>query len=117
MQMFPAAWIVGGHHSMSGRAFEGIKIRSGEGLIKTLSAVLPPAPMSDGNGRGVQFDAATLLAGLRHAIEEINEPGLKRVLGAYDQKSVSLDQFFEDLRSVSQMVRGDANVGTNGLPH
>ena len=57
------------------------------------------------------------LAGLRHTIEEINEPGLQRVFGTYDQKSISLDQLFEDLRSVSQMVCGDADVGTNGLPH
>src|SRR5436309_7827868 len=74
--------------------------------------------LSDCNHRGARIGGCNvLLAGLRHTIEEINEPGLQRVLGTYDEKSISLDQFFEDLRSVSQMVCGDADVGANGLPH
>ena len=44
-------------------------------------------------------------ASLRHTIEEINDSGLQRILGTYDEESTILDQLLEDFRSVSQMVR------------
>ena len=57
------------------------------------------------------------LAGLRHTVEEINKPGFQRVLGAYDEEPISLDELLENLRSVSQMVCGDADVGPDSVPH
>src|SRR3989442_6117150 len=57
------------------------------------------------------------LAGLGHDIEEIDYSCLQRILGAYDEESISLDQLFEDFRSVSQMVCGLADVGPNRVPH
>src|SRR5258705_1882730 len=59
----------------------------------------------------------SLLAGLRHTIEEINDPSLETILGAYHEEPISLDQLLENFRSVSQMVCGDADVGPNGVPH
>jgi hypothetical protein len=32
-----------------------------------------------------------VLAGLRHTVEEINDPGLQTILGAYYEESISLD--------------------------
>ena len=58
-----------------------------------------------------------VLAGLRHTIEEINDPSFQRILGTDDEKPSSLDQLLEDLRSVSQMVCGGADVGPNRVPH
>ena len=57
------------------------------------------------------------LAGLRHTVEEIYDSSLQRILGSDDEEPIVLDQLLEDLRSMSQMVRGDADVGPNGLPH
>ena len=53
----------------------------------------------------------------RHAVEKINEAALQRIFGADDQEAVFLGQLLEDLRSMSQMVCGGANVGPNSVPH
>ena len=53
----------------------------------------------------------------RYTIEEINDPSLQRILGAYDEEPIALDQLLEDFRSVSQMVYGDTDIGPNSLPH
>ena len=45
-----------------------------------------------------------MLAGLRHTIEEINDPSLQRILGTDDEESIFLDQLLEEFRSVSQVV-------------
>jgi len=52
---------------------------------------------------------------LRYPIKEINDPSLQRVFGTYDDKSVSLDVFLEDGRSMPQLVGGSADVGPNGV--
>ena len=44
------------------------------------------------------------LTHLRQTIEKLDLPGFQRILGAYDEKAISLDQLLEDFRSVSQMV-------------
>ena len=57
------------------------------------------------------------LAGLGHHIEEINYTCLQRILGAYDEESIPQDQLLKDFRAVSQMVGGEADVGSDGVPH
>lgn len=59
----------------------------------------PSQSLKDGLGLAMSCFVG-LLTGLRHTVEEINEPGLQRVLGTDDQESTSLDQLFEDFRSV-----------------
>src|SRR5258708_28622029 len=55
-------------------------------------------------------------AGLRHTVEEINDPGFQRILGADHKQSIFLDQLLDQLRSVSQMACGGADVGPNRRP-
>ncbi len=47
--------------------------------------------------------------------KKINNPCLQRVFGTHDDKSVSLDVFLEDGRSMPQLVGGSADVGPNGV--
>ena len=60
-------------------------------------------------------DCLVGLARLRDPIKEINYPSLERVFGTYDDKSVSLDVFLDDVRSMPQLVGGNADVGPNGV--
>ena len=59
--------------------------------------------------------ARWVLALLRYTLEEIDDPGLQRVFGTDDQKSIVLDVFLEDVRSPPQLVGGSTNVGSNGV--
>ena len=54
---------------------------------------------------------------IRYTVEEIYDSSLQRRLDSDDEQPIFLDQLFEDFRSMSQMVRRDAHVGPNGLPH
>ena len=56
------------------------------------------------------------LSGLRHTVEEINNPGLQRILGAHDEEPFFLDSRLENFRSVSKLVCGGADRA-NGVPH
>ena len=50
-------------------------------------------------------------------IEEINHTCLQRVLGAYDEESLPIDQLLKDFRAVAQMVGGEADIGSDGVPY
>ena len=41
---------------------------------------------------------------IRGALEEIDHAGLQRILGANDEQTVFLNQFFENLRAVTQVI-------------
>src|SRR5882724_11399892 len=51
--------------------------------------------------------------GLIRHVEEVDLAGFQRVLGTDDQQAVLVDQLFEDLRAVAQVIRGDADVGAD----
>ncbi len=61
-------------------------------------------------------DAWCAVVRLWDTIEEFDDPGFQRILGAYDQKLVPLNTFFEDGRSPPQLVGGYSNVGPDGVP-
>ena len=48
--------------------------------------------------------AHALLAGIRHSIEELNDPSLQRILSTDDEESLFLNQLLKDFRPVAQMV-------------
>ena len=49
----------------------------------------------------------------RRTVEELDDAGLQRVLGADDAEPLVLDQLLEDLRPVAQVVDRGADVGAN----
>ena len=57
------------------------------------------------------------LAGRGNTVEELDDAGLERVLGADDDQAVVCDQLLEDLRAMAQVVRRDADVRAHGLLH
>ncbi len=79
----------------------------------SLHDVAPPERRATAVG---MMNAIGSLAGLRHTVEEINDPSFQRILGTHDEKPIALDQPLKDLRSVSQMVGGDTDVRPNGMP-
>lgn len=88
-----------------------------DGMPRSM-ATRSAAPNVPVEARGfVRVACNRLLAGFRHTVEKINASSLQRVFGTYDEESISLDQLFEDLRPVSEMVCGDADIGPNGVPH
>lgn len=56
-------------------------------------------------------------AGFRRPIEELNYASLQRILSADDEQTIVPNQLFEQLRTVSQVVCGGADVGSNRLLH
>ena len=45
-----------------------------------------------------------VLAGIRHAIEELNDPSLQRILSTDDEEFLFPNQLLKDFRPVAQMV-------------
>lgn len=74
-------------------------------------------PQIRGTGSGIQHSPFESQSGGWEAIEEIDDPALERILGTDNEKSVALDQLFEYGRAVPEMVRGRADVGSDGVPH
>ena len=52
----------------------------------------------------------TLLAGLRHAVEEINHPSLQGILGTDDEESLFLDQLLEGVNPIFSWNLGGASL-------
>jgi OOP family OmpA-OmpF porin len=52
-----------------------------------------------------------------HTVEEIHDARLQRILCANHEEAISLDQLLQDLRSVSQVICGGADVCPHGLSH
>lgn len=48
------------------------------------------------------------------ALEEIDFAGFERILGTHNPKTFEIDQAFENLRSVAELVDGSADVGADG---
>ncbi len=55
------------------------------------------------------------LDGLIRPFQKIDKTILERVLGTDDHQAVLLDELFEQLRPVPQLVRRHANVGPDRL--
>ena len=68
-------------------------------------------------GRFATIRCMALLARFRRTVEKIDAPSLERVFGTHDKEALLLDQVLEYSRSVSQMVRGDTDVGADGMLH
>jgi len=60
---------------------------------------------------------ATMSAGRRCTVEKIYYSSFQRILGSHDQDPIVLNQLFQNLRTVTQMVRRNANVRSDGLRH
>ena len=91
------------------------KERGDLGMLKLFRKVKRGGQRTD-DGEREPHRVYAMLAGLRHIVEELNDPSLQRILGADDEEPFTLDQLLENFRSVSQLIRGCANVGPNGLP-
>lgn len=53
------------------------------------------------------------LDGGDRAVEELNDAGFKGVLGAYYREAIVLNELFEELRPVPEVIDRGANVGAN----
>src|SRR5690606_26757 len=51
----------------------------------------------------------------RHAVEEIDEARLERILGTDDDETLVLNQLLEHFRAVAQVASRDANVRPHGV--
>ena len=64
----------------------------------------------------VSGPAAALRARSGHPIEEVDNPGLERVLRADNQEPVGRDEAFEQRRTAPEMIRRGADIGADRMP-
>ena len=50
-------------------------------------------------------------------VQEANDTGFQRVLGTDNDETGGRDQFFDQLRSVTQVILGCADVSAYGVPN
>lgn len=58
---------------------------------------------------------ARLLGGLGHPVKKVNDARLQAILRANDQQPVILNEMLQNVRAMTQVVGGSANVRANGV--
>jgi len=73
---------------------------------------------SDGHGSGRRINVASQMRLRRAPALRRRSPrgGLEGILGAPDQQLSALNQLFEDVRAMTNVVRRYTNIGPNGVP-